>query len=79
MSVRAVCGHPVLSIVALKDPCSDAPERTLHDSVPALCNIFPNTTEQQYIHFRWQDGKGSEHPLTRCSENDSCSLDAVRV
>ncbi|GFT68320.1 hypothetical protein TNCV_659291 [Trichonephila clavipes] len=43
----------VSSIMALKDSCSDVPERTFDDSVAASLDIFIQTTEQRRINFHW--------------------------
>ncbi|GFX65096.1 hypothetical protein TNCV_452341 [Trichonephila clavipes] len=46
------------------------------DSVTAS---FSHTTEQQHVHFRWLDRRGSGYPPTRHSCNDSCSSHAAQV
>ncbi|GFV71958.1 hypothetical protein TNCV_2458911 [Trichonephila clavipes] len=43
----------VSSIMALKNPSSDAPERTFDDLAATSLDIFPHTTEQQHVHFHW--------------------------
>ncbi|GFX18382.1 hypothetical protein TNCV_4306831 [Trichonephila clavipes] len=56
----------VSSIMALKNPCSDAPEKTFDDSVEASLDITPQTTEQQKFTCLWLLARSRTAPPTAC-------------